>query len=466
MLMSRVVAALSVAPFLGFGAVLRPPDQTLQARLFERSIGGLLLNDSVGSLLVDNESVLPWTSDGEVQRVLIVDVRGPTRGTGDGVRIMGMLMDLQTCGYSVEVLSDAKDYEDLKKGWNFDLAKEHFSHVHFWKASQRTKMNLTSFDRIIVGGKLDLLYDGPQAGNCVLPVLNELYEKRKEMRSKVVAFWDDVPFERCLIKPEAKEICPKVPQLVRQMAESSHKFFVLSVDDKNRMLDDMQKNGIPAENIEVRVWPMSIFQMHSAIPSLRFAGASSSRTMVTMMGNFHAVNKMMVSTLFESGAIGTICTAIAERSSLVRIVFMGGLSVFAEEARHAHPQNTSCVDIRSGFVSDQELERTVFPKTRAVLNPFFEDVNSGISVKNFESIMSGVPFITSKYGMHGLSDEVPACGNFPMPDAPGDRHAFANFFINNVVDGDGYAKFASAFAENSPKCMQGQRDAYPTSHLC
>lgn len=399
-------------------------------------------------------------------RVLIIDIRGPTRETGDGVRLMGMLMDLQACGHHVEVLSDAADYDELKSSWPHTVTMDYFVQVHFWRAADTSlpTFELTSFDRFIVGAKLDLLYTDGHEGVAVPYILQRL--RTSGYREKVVAFWDDVPFERCYMRPEADEICPRVPSIVKQVAQVAHKFYVLSIDDKNRMTSDMQNNGIPMQNLEVAVWPMRIANMQKVVPYQQFTLNPVTRNLVVMMGNLHAVNTFMVTKLFESGAVMTICNEIAARNSDIKIFFMGGIAKVAREQRHKHPLTSSCTEVHMGFMSDSELEQNIHPHTRAVLNPFFQDVNSGISVKNFESIMSGVPFLTSEFGMHGLSDEIEACAGFPMPLRPRNATSFAQFFIKNVIDHDGYRQFASAFAVHAPSCIQGQLNRYPINTVC
>lgn len=328
---------------------------------------------------------------------------------------------------------------------------------------------MSRFDRIIVGGKLDLLYADVQENSGVTKLLDKLHDRRETFRDKVTVFWDDVPFERCLIKPEAAELCPKVPSFVAKVAEVAHLFYVLSVDDKRRMIDHLRRNGIPRSNLRVEVWPLSIEKMQAAIPSVRFTGASSERHLVTMMGNQHPVNRKMVSLLFEDGSVARICNEIAARGSNVTLLFLGGLAEVAKELKEnakQAKQPCSCVQVRTGFISDETLEHEIFPQTRAVLNPFFEDVNSGISVKNFESIMSGVPFLTSEYGMHGLSDEIPECANFPMAGQPNNISVFADFFIERVLEDTSYLELAREFTKHAPKCISGQKKKYPSEKIC
>lgn len=401
------------------------------------------------------------------KKVLVIDIRGPTRETGDGVRVMGMLMDLQACGHHVEVLSDAADYFALKKSWPHSVSMTYFSGVHFWEAAKTMpeQFKLSTFSRIIIGAKLDLLYTDGTQGLAVPFILSALKNETRH-RQKVVAFWDDVPFERCRLRPEADKICPRVPAVVKDIAQVAHKFYMLSADDKDRMTKDMVSHGIPMGNLNVSIWPMRIANMQKVLLHQPFKLNRRARNLVVMMGNLHAVNKFMVTMLFQSGVVSKICSEISRRSSNIRLVFMGGLADVAQEQKKSHSDGTWCADVRTGYTDDKTLKQTIYPHTRAILNPFFKDVNSGISVKNFESIMSGVPFLTSEFGMHGLSDEIHDCATFPMPAKPGDPADFSEFIIDNVVDDKGYSKFARRFAQQSSKCIAGQLRRYPIEAVC
>jgi len=406
--------------------------------------------------------------DGSGQNVLIVDIRGPTRSTGDGVRVMGMIMDLQRCGHYVAVYSDAENQTDLKNSWSPEVAEQYLANVTFleWDGAVRPEVFLHWFDRIIIGGKLNLLFDAGdgELGHAVPEVLDILHKNPID-RSKVEVFWDDVPFERCTIRPEADTICPRVPGVVRFLVQLASKFYVLTVDDKRRMMRDMRNHYIELGDLDVKIWPMRIANMQQALPEAQGTARSSQRDLVTMMGDDHAVNRLMVRGLFESGAMNTICKSIRSSGSPIIIRFMGHLSFTAQEMVEAHQRASTCVQFSDGFVSDEHLQRAVYPRTRAVLNPFFRDVNSGISVKNYESIMRGVPFVTSAFGMHGLSDEIKAC-SFPVPQNPKNYSEFADFFVSNIVNETNYQEFANLFARRSSRCIQRQMDQYPVEMNC
>lgn len=421
----------------------------------------------------NSSDALDVNTSGTPKRVLMVDIRGPTATTSDGVRTMGMLMDLKSneCKHQVEVLSDSWNVTEMMSSWPKNVSLKEFAGVHVWtpKEFHDRKFDIANFDRIIIGAKLELLYaDGNTPGISVPSVVLEL-ERRKLDRNKVEVYWDDVPFDRCKLKPEAETICPRVGLLVKKFSSVARKFFVLSQLDKKEMIRHMQENMLWREDIVIRVWPLRIQNMREILPYTPFSYENvASKDLVTMMGNNHAVNSKVVHELFDSGAITHICSRIKLYQSRVRIMFMGGLSVDAKKARDAHYStgDMSCVIIAEGSLSQEEWKHQIYPRTRAVLNPFFEKIDSGISAKSFESVMMGVPFITSQYGMHGLSDEFEPCTWFPMPKNPSDTSEFENFVIRNVVDPRGYQQFVEKFKIISSACERAQQAEFPVQRQC
>jgi len=398
--------------------------------------------------------------------VLVVDIRGPSRATGDGVRVMAMLMDLLTCGHKIDVLSDCEDYPELKAAWDPSVAGRVFPKINFWQKKHLDSgvINPWNFKRVIVGAKL-YLFKKKADDKVVYKVLQRVFGEKEKWRAKLEVFWDDVPFERCHVLDDADKICPQIPELVHKLANSANTFYLLSAGDKNRMQSEMSAHGINT-GLAVRVWPMRLRNMQEALPAFRFNARAPAKKLVTMIGNPHAVNTMMVNALFDSGAIGAICSAIRANGSPVKILFLGGISDVAQAQKDAHAEQATCVNILHGYVNDRMLETKILPITRAVLNPFFEDVKSGISEKNFESVMSGVPFVTSSYGMHGLADEVQSCSGYPLPKLPNDPKYFAEFFIEHIVHESGYQQFASSFEKRSAECVRGQNDMYPVGRVC
>jgi hypothetical protein len=292
---------------------------------------------------------------------------------------------------------------------------------------------------------------------------------KDSLRERTDAFWDEVPFERCLVSPEADKLCPQVPAFLFKFAGMAHRFIMLSKEDSQRFSDYMVKEGISTDSLEQTIWPLSLSNMQEAIPEHGLAsyGAEEQKSYVVMMGDMDVVNKDRVSALFEdlgdgSTIMSMICRAIkSSLSSTIQIMFMGGLAGLAEPLI---TDSTPCAIADKRPITDSELEHSIYPYTRAVLNPVFKDI-SGISVRNYESITSGVPFVTSSFGMRGLSDEIDACTFFPMPKDPSNKTEFAEFFISSIVYNDRYPHFATKIQRASQSCMGGQRSHHPTSDL-
>jgi len=299
--------------------------------------------------------------------------------------------------------------------------------------------------------------------------MKTMLPQQDALRNRTDVFWDEVPFERCLVRPEADELCPQVPAFVSKLAGMAHKFIMLSKEDSQRFSDYMVKEDISTDSLEQTIWPLSLSNMEEAIPEHGLASynGEKEKSYVVMMGDMDTVNKDRVSALFEdlgdgSTIMSMICRAIKSTSSTIQIMFMGGLARFAEKLI---TDSTPCAIADGRTISDYELQHSINPYKKAVLNPYFKDVNSGISVNNYKSIMSGVPFVSSSFGMHGLSDEIDACAFFPMPKDPSNKTEFAEFFISNIVYKDRYQHFVTKIQRASQSCMDGQRGHYPIRDL-
>lgn len=433
-------------------------------------------NRTLSFLQRRGESERPSSRDAAQRRALVVDVAGPNRMRGDGVRLMGMLRDLQACDYKVEVLAEVKSYEDMRQSWPTRVQNNYLSNVRLWAQDAYTKENLRleSYDRIIIGGKLDLM-DPARPRGVVQDVLADIVSKKDQLRSKTAAFWDDVPFVRC----EYRGLCDHVAKMVSQFAEASRDFYVLTPEDSKLMKESIKGHGI--RNVNVPVWPMRIRGLSELLPSQGFDAQSVisdtmtqllltpghmniGRKYITMVANNHVVNRQNVGKLFKSGAVARICDAVRLKRSPVKLLFLGGIANEARTLVNATRGSTDCVEVVDKFVQEEDLRSSILPNTRAVLNPFFFDVRSGISVKTYEAIMGGYPFITSKFGLHGLLD-IQGC-SFQTPQDPENLDDFASFVVQNVVEDSGYRRFIRQFSAASKTCIQRQLEAYPLESIC
>lgn len=416
-------------------------------------------------------------------KVLLVDLRGPSRFQGDGVRVMGMLVDLQeACDYEVHVVSNSANETELRSGWDAQVHDRYLKNVKLWGPAdfQAGRVgHLASFSHIIVGCKLDLMQ--PKGAGVASGILRDL-AKANVPRSRVSAFWDDVPFERCAFK----DLCQAVPRTVRRVARVAMHFYFLTPEDLSLMREEMGEHEVG--DVSYRVWPMRLRNMGRLLPGQRFAareemsraalqrqtrGSGSGladpegKKYLTMMGNNHPVNLLNIAHLFDDGIVARICSEVRKVGSPVKILFLGPL---AKEVHHfkmkapGAPKSTQCVEIVDGLVGEKELAENYLPQTRAVLNPFFFDVRSGISVKSFEAVTAGFPFITSAYGLHGLR-HIGEC-QFPVVEQPADAESFSRFVLERVIDDAGYYAFAQSFLAQSKDCMYGQAKLYSPAEIC
>jgi len=436
------------------------------------SIGSKLRSSDVGG--VQHEVVDESDSIGLSKHVLIVDIFGPFRTSGDGVRSLGMIMDLKrkNCGATVDLLTgmDGDKDELAKATWGRAVHDKYLSSVRTWTPEEFRSgaLRLEDYDRILIGGKLDIL-DSSGSGSIVFEVIDKLVKESIVDRSKVQIFWDEVPFLRC--QYTAEKLCARVPGLVRRATKAAGRFYLLTVADMHRMQHDMNTLNMTRPTTVTTVWPMRFANMVEFGSAVRFAQAfvpgdhPSSRSVVLMSGNHHAVNSLMIKYLFNQGAISAICRSIRNYGSPVRLLFMGGLADGVRAAA-ASTSDTDCVDTNEGDIDSEEFRHKIQPNLRAWLNPFFEDVHSGVSVRNFAALLSGTPVVTSAFGMHGLSDEVFQCKGYPMPANASSPVDFVQFFIDNVVHNSGYIAFTKTVQSLSAKCVLAQGMTYPVVRGC
>lgn len=406
------------------------------------------------------------------KRALIIDTRGPTRGTGDGLRLMAMVMDLAQADcdgarhFVVDILSDAPNATSLTSSWSPAISRRYLASTRFFGMAELLNgtLQFDAYDNILIGYKLDLLrtYSAPKS---VVTKAIELLQWEPDLyRALVSVFWDDVPFERCQIRPQAEWVCGQMPLLVSNLSSISSRFYTITDRDHETMENHMAKLGIGSQ-LNFSVWPMRIQNMAELLPEERFMpegpiAITDTKTLrqkdlVIMLGNGHQGNLRAIQSLFRSGAIREICRAIKERRSLLKVSFLGGLAAYAlTEMKALDVEAAECVNASPGYVSDEELNDHIMPRTRAILNPLFEDLNSGISVKNHEALMSYTPSVTTRFALHGL-DETPGCDGLPFPD-PREADDFVDFFVRHVVEDPGYCAFVSEFRTYADKCKAGQ----------
>jgi len=134
-----------------------------------------------------------------------------------------------------------------------------------------------------------------------------------------------------------------------------------------------------------------------------------SKTYLTMVANDHAENRKFVSELVTGGHLERICNFTQEITGIgsqqMKIYFIGNIARFV---KFNFPDQVSRLSSETGClrfkfdISMKQLEERILPNTAAILNPFLETINSGISVKTFEAVAMGIPIVTSIAGFRGL----------------------------------------------------------------
>lgn len=410
------------------------------------------------------------------RRALVVDFWGPVSTYGEGLRTMGLIMDLQEdlCGYKVDVLTHQNNTQEALASWDATVTKQYLTDTSFYaaddfKTDQGLWDHLLKYQKIIVAAKLDLLR--PSGNKAVSRVIRVILASGYSLRVRTSVVWDDVPFVRCTFRPEASTICPQVAALVERIAQASNEFYAITPEDQQRFKSELTKYGVKA--IPVKMWPMRIRNIDRTLSSPREQVSEllrglpgNRRSLAVMMGNNHPVNARMVKEFFHSGTVGKICDAVETMKSNVKILFLGDIGALAADVRREHmgTSNVECTEARAGRIPDAELQKDIWPQTRAVLNPFFADVESGLSVKSYQAIAQGIPLVTSVYGMRGLL-AVEGCAFPAAPAGDALSSGFAQFFVDNIVDEAGYELFANKFGESSA-CGEGQMSKFPLSSMC
>lgn len=236
-------------------------------------------------------------------------------------------------------------------------------------------------------------------------------ESDPSLRSRVTLVMDDNPYHRCYGQHELDFCRSRAPTLLRRWLSVSSRAMAISQRDADELNRLKARDGLSGPDFEA--WPLHLEQMgklFSRSPRTE-SEAENSATYLTMVGNDHAENRRFVSELVTGGHLDDICNstgAILARGSTYKffqIYFVGTIARFLQGAfpDEVAQLKQSCVRLRYE-VSMEHLEERILPNTVAILNPFLETVESGISVKTFEAVAMGIPIVTSMAGFRGLED--------------------------------------------------------------
>jgi len=390
------------------------------------------------------------------KRVLVVSSVGPRRKSGSGVREFIFVMDLQECGYAVDLLNvervDPGAPLHLEFGWQTETAREVFGSVRWFNDSAR--LDLEPYDEIFFFGWLweHRFFWEPQ--HSLLPRLEALGRRATLML-------DDVPTVRCVVEHDTfeKGYCKRaVPELLARWANVSRRVITLTEADARATLEAMQRYGIPAPG-PVMAWPLRLRHL-TRLRAEEAAGVNKTldRKYLTMVANDHNVNDDFLAQFFASGVIERLCAGGAV------LVFVGAIGDFVNFVRPLFPHVGKDCLYTEGLLSGMALERFVMPKTLAMLNPYFEDLGTGISVKSYEALAAAMPVVTSVHGLRGLEDcGATSAGVVLPPKDADDPDAYARFVEGRVLNATEYPKLVDQVRRLRADCVSMQERVFPPS---
>merc|ERR1719242_1869675 len=110
-------------------------------------------------------------------------------------------MDFTKGGWRVDVLSDNTDTGALLHQWNSSIKSKYLDRINFWNVREFAagRVNVSDYQRILLGGKLDVLQAKHETAVGVY--MKTMLPQQDALRNRTDVFWDEVPFERCLVRP-------------------------------------------------------------------------------------------------------------------------------------------------------------------------------------------------------------------------------------------------------------------------
>jgi len=390
------------------------------------------------------------------RRALVVSSLGPDSRYGCGVREFVFVADLRECGYDVDLLTErggdgrrqGPTHEAF--GWTTRTPAEVFRTTRWF--GRDDPVELEAYDAIYFFGWFWEYHNERAVPMDLLPRL-------QAFRNRTTLMLDDVPDVRCMMEREAypASYCRSaVPGLVAQWMQAAHQVFTLTDTDAALVEGLLRLPGVPAPDGPVRAWPLRLGHLVRLQQEQAENGDKlQNRTFLTMVANDHAANKEFTERLFSTGAVNRWC----ERAATV--MFVGTIGSFVNGIRPQYPGLPDDCVVSAGVQSDRVLAQHIMPRTLAVINPFWRDLRSGVSVKSFEALAAGVPFVTSVFGLRGLED----CG--PLDLALGAKQAddveeYVDYVERLVLRAPMYSLLTAKVQRLRSACAAQQESAFPS----
>ncbi|CAK0878304.1 unnamed protein product [Prorocentrum cordatum] len=393
---------------------------------------------------------------------LAISAKGMNSHYGSGVRQMALMMDLKNCGFGVDTLTE-EGYDS--PDWGSRKAMELLSastNFHVRPGGNRSSFNASRVQKLMHrythiylfgwAWELEFTYSAETALKAL--------ERDPDLRGRVTLVLDDNPYNRCYAGHELAFCRTRAPTMVsRWLNVSSRAMSISDVDaaELNRMKSRL---GLPGPDFEA--WPLNLEHVEELFSSSLQAEIPQNWTQpyLTMVANDHAENRRFVSELVSGGHLDEICDkteAVPSGIRRLKVVFVGAISryMMSKFPGKMARLRKSCVLMKME-VSMEQLQRDIMPQTLALLNPFLDTVNSGISVKTFEAVAMGVPIVTSMAGFRGLEE----CGKRLERAgllASGTAAGYVDLISTKLVDPEKAAKFRSMQRDLLHTCVVEQK---------
>jgi hypothetical protein len=346
------------------------------------------------------------------QFALVISATGMDSHFGSGVRQMAFSMDLKGCGLGVDTLTErAQDTADwstapamglISSSTNFNVG---VGGKRSGMTAIRAKNLMHRYDHIYLFG---WAWETEYA--TTLETALEALELDPNLRSRTTLVLDDNPFHRCYAEHALDYCRERAPTMLRRWLNVSSRALSISASDALELNRLKATLHIPGPRFET--WPMSLEQVDNLFnrsARSQTEWEEESQTYLTMVANDHAENRKFVSELVTGGHLERICNVTQEITGIgsqqMKIYLIGNI---ARYVKFTFPDQVSRLSSETGClrfkfdITMKQLEERILPNTAAILNPFLETINSGISVKTFEAVAMGIPIVSSIAGFRGL----------------------------------------------------------------
>jgi len=397
---------------------------------------------------------------------LVISATGMDSHYGSGVRQMAFSMDLKDCGFGVDTLTEKPaDSLDWRSGKAMGLISTS-TNFNIGFGGKRSGMNASRVKRLMHRYEHIYLFGWAwevEYANTLETALKAL-ESDPSLHSRVTLVMDDNPYHRCYGLHELDFCRKRAPTLLRRWLNVSSRAMAISQSDADELNRLKAHDGLSGPDFEA--WPLRLEQVGNLFnrsQSRESESDDSSATYLTMVGNDHAENRRFVSELVTGGHLTDICNstgAILARGGkykFFQIYFVGTIARFLQITfpDEVAQLKQSCLRLRYE-ISMEQFEERILPNTVAILNPFLETVQSGISVKTFEAVAMGLPIVTSVAGFRGLEEcgeRLSQAGLLSTNTAAG----FVDIIKNKLANPETSSTFVSTQRDIMRTCVTEQK---------